>query len=253
VDCGFGVTRVLALGNEDLDVEQVQTWEIGYTGIIRDQFFVTVDYYNSVSDNFITDLLPQLGTPLGRINPNFGPWEGPAGLPDAIEAAIRAAVPLLSNNFDGTNILAAASYTNFGKVDTQGIDIGLNYYFGDGWNANFSYSWFDFEIRDSAPGLDRILLPNSPENKVAFGLGYRNDRWDAGFTFRWVDDFRWGVGPFQGDVESYGTVDLSGNFLLQEHWKVGVNAANLLDNEHWEAFGGDIIGRRVLIHLTTIW
>ncbi|HSE40624.1 MAG TPA: TonB-dependent receptor, partial [Acidobacteriota bacterium] len=253
VDCGFGITRVLALGNVDLELEKIKTWEIGYSGIIQNKLFVTLDYYNGVADNFITDLLPQLGTPLGRINPNFGPWEGPAGLPDAVEAAIRARVPLLSNNLDGTNILAGASYTNFGKVDTQGIDVGFNYYFQGNWTASFSYSWFDFEIRDSAPGLDRILLPNSPENKFAAGLGYHQARWDASFSVRWVDDFRWGVGPFQGDVESYTTVDLVANYLFAEHWKVGLNVANLFDNEHWEAFGGDLLSRRAIGSITYGW
>ena len=198
VDCGFGITRALALGNVDLEVEKIKSWEIGYSGILKNKVFLTVDYYNAVSDNFITDLLPQLGTALGRINPNFGPWQGPAGLPDAVEAAIRARVPLLSNNLDGSNILAAASYTNFGKVDTQGIDIAVNYYFQDDWTASFSYSWFDFEIRDSQPGLDRILLPNSPENKFAVGLGYRQPRWDAGFTLRWVDEFPLGSWAVSG-------------------------------------------------------
>lgn len=253
VDCGFGITRVLALGNEDLVVETIKNWEIGYSGVLANKVFLTVDYYNGESDNFITDLLPQLGTPLGRINPNFGPWQGPAGLPDPIEAAIRAAVPLLSNNLDGSNIIAAASYTNFGKVDTQGIDIGFNYFFHDDWTASFTYSWFDFKIRDSVPGLDRILLPNSPENKFSFGLSYNQDRWDAALTFRWVDDFRWGVGPFQGDVESYSVVDLVGNYLITENWKVGVNVSNLFDNEHWEAFGGDLLGRRALVSVSFLW
>ena len=133
VDCGFGPTRVLGLGNAALDVEKIRAFEVGYTGIFGGRAFVTLDYYNSNSDKFITDLLPNIGTPLGRINSDFGPWEGPEGLPAPVEAAIRQAVPLLSNNFDGSNILAAVSYTNFGEVDTQGIDFGLNYYFIDDW------------------------------------------------------------------------------------------------------------------------
>jgi len=253
VNCGFGVTRVLALGNADLELEKIRTWELGYSGVILNKAFVTLDYYNSVSENFITDLLPQLSTPLGRVNPNFGPWQPPAGLPAPIVAAIRAQVPLLSNNFDGSNILAAASYTNFGAVDTQGIDFGLNYYFIDDWTFSFSYSWFDFEIQDQLPGFASLLLPNSPENKFSLGLGYRRDRFDAAFSLRWVDDFRWGVGPFQGDVESYTTVDLVANYLLTKNWKVGVNVANLLDDDHWESFGGDLLSRRALVSLTFQW
>ena len=253
VNCGFGVTRVMALGNEDLELEEIKTWEVGYKGVIGGRAFVTLDYYNSEASNFVTDLLPQLGTALGRVNPTFGAWEAPAGLPPPVVGLIRATVPLLSNNFDGSNILAGASYTNFGQVDTQGIDFGLNYYLPEGWTASFAYSWFDFEIQDALPGFDTLLLPNSPEHAFSFGIGYARDRIDAGFDLRWVDDFRWGVGPFQGDVESYATVDLNANYALTDTVKIGVNVANLLDNEHWESFGGDLLGRRALVSLQYGW
>jgi iron complex outermembrane receptor protein len=253
VDCGFGPTRVLALGNADLDVEKIRTFEVGYSGILGGRAFITFDYYNSGADQFITDLLPQLGTPLGRINPNFGPWESPEGLPAPVEAAIRAAVPALSNNFDGSNIIAAVSYTNFGEVDTQGIDFGLNYYFVDDWTFSFAYSWFDFEIIDAPPGFAFLLVPNTPEHKFSTGLSYAHGPFDAGFSLRWVDDFRWGVGPFQGDVLSYTTVDLVANYAINERWTVGANISNLLNNEHWQAFGGDILGRRALVHVLLTW
>jgi outer membrane receptor protein involved in Fe transport len=61
------------------------------------------------------------------------------------------------------------------------------------------------------------------------------------------------VGPFQGDVESYTTVDLNANYRFTDHWKVGVNVANLLDDEHWESFGGDLLGRRALGHVEFSW
>ena len=105
-------------------------------GILGARRFVTLDYYNGVAENFITDLLPQLGTPLGRINPNFGPWQPPPGLPPLIATIIRTQVPPLSNNFDGSNVLVAASFTNFGGVDTQGIDTALNYYVTDAWTLS---------------------------------------------------------------------------------------------------------------------
>ncbi|MEZ5330737.1 MAG: TonB-dependent receptor [Thermoanaerobaculia bacterium] len=257
VDCGLGVTPVLAVGNEDLELEQVKTIEIGYSGIIRDKAFLTLDYYNSKNENFITDLLPQLGTPLGRINPSYGPWQAPASIPEplasAIEAAILSQVPLLSNNLDGRPIIVGASYTNFGQVDTQGIDFGLNYYTDNGFEASFSYSWFDFDIKESAPGLEDLLLPNSPENKVAFGLVYTAPRWSLGANARWVDDFLWYVGPFQGTVESYTTVDVTGSYEINDSWDVSLNVANAFDDAHWESFGGDLLGRRALASVSFGW
>lgn len=263
VSCGFapGPTRVLALGNESLEVEEVKVWEIGYSGILDRKAFVTVDYYNGDNRRFITDLLPQLGTSLGRINPSFGPYTPPPDLPapaaQALLATLQSALGpsffILSNNLDGTPILAAASYTNFGEVDTQGVDVGLNYYLDDRWTLAFSYSWFDYEIQGDESGLENILLPNTPENKVSAGVGYSRPRWDVNLSGRWVDEFRWSVGPFQGDVKSYTTVDLTGNFRVTDRISLGLNAANLFDDEHWEAFGGDLLGRRALASVTFSW
>ncbi len=255
VDCGFtNPTRVLALGNESLEVEEIQTFEVGYAGIIEQKAFFTFDYYNSRANDFITDLLPQLGSFPGRpTNPNFGPWEPPQPLPPPVVNAIRGlAPPILSNNLDGSNILAAVSYTNFGDVDTQGIEIGLNYYFVDPWRFTFTYSWFDFESKEN-PAFDRLLSPNSPEHTFRTGLGYITDRWDADFGVRWVDDFFWAVGIFQGPVESYTTVDVNANFRIVDHWKVGTNISNIFDSDHWEAFGGDLLARRALVYVAFDW
>jgi len=258
VSCGFGApVRVLAVGNDDLDVEEVKAFEVGYSGILGGKAFLTVDYYNSDNKNFITDLIPQLGTALGRVNPDFGPYAAPAGLPAPIAAALVGTLQgalgpsfaLLSNNFDGSPALVARSYANFGEVDTQGVDIGLNYYFNSEWSLNLAYSWFDFDIKNYTPGFNDILVPNSPENKYSIGVAYAGKKWNGDVGLRSVDTFRWNVGPFQGDVESYTTVDINGNYVINDHFQIGATIANAFDDEHYEAFGGDLLGRRALANL----
>jgi len=254
LDCGLGVTPVLALGNANLDIEEVQSFEIGYSGILGTDTLLTLDYWNATADKFITDLIPQLGTSLGRVNPDFGPWEAPAGIPDAIEAAVRAfAPPILSNNPDGSNILAAVSYTNFGEVDTQGVDLGVTTQFAHGWSVDFTYSWFDFDIKEELPGFENLLVPNTPENKFAAGLSHVGEQWSGSVSGRWVDDFDWAVGPFVGVVMSYTTVDLSGEYYVNDMWRIGLNVSNLFDDSHYQAFGGDLLGRRALGHVTFTW
>jgi iron complex outermembrane receptor protein len=254
LDCGLGITPILALGNQSLEVEDVTSVEIGYSGILGADTLFTLDYWIAESNNFITDLIPQLGTTLGRVNPDFGPWQAPPGIPAPIEAAVRAnAPPILSNNFDGSNILAAVSYTNFGEVDTQGVDLGIVSQFGHGWSVDFTYSWFDFEVKEDLPGFENLLVPNSPENKMAAGVSHIADRWGFNISGRWVDDFDWAVGPFVGVVESYTTVDLSGEFWINEQWRLGLNVTNLFDDEHYQSFGGDLLGRRALGNVTFRW
>jgi outer membrane receptor protein involved in Fe transport len=263
IDCGIAdaFIPILAVGNDDLQVEKTKVWEVGYSGLVGSKVFVTVDYYNGDNENFITDLVPQIDPITGApTNATFGLW---VGSPEAemtvifgsltVADAFRSAVaqvlsPLgmqLSNNPDGAAVVVAQTYTNFGDVDTQGVDVGLRYYFSDDWGLLFGYSWFDFE-----PGQ---LLPNSPENKFQLGLTYSGSRLDATLRGRWVDEFRWEDGLFKGNVMAYTTVDVNANYRFGKAWKAGVTVANLLDDSHYESFGGDLLGRRALGHLTFSW
>lgn len=256
IDCGFGSpVRVRALGNTALDLEEIQGFEIGYSGILGGKAYLTIDYYNNQLENFITDLSANA---FGSINPAFGPYQPPAGHPLAsvlqqtLAANLGPLIAFLSRNVDGTPIFALASYTNAGAVDTQGIDIGLNVYFSPKWIFDFTYSWFDFDIQEAGVSASD-LLPNAPENKFSFGLGYRGEKFGGSLKFRWVDDFLWAAGAFQGPIDSYEVVNLDGYYVINDRVEIGLNVSNLLDNEHYESFGGDILERRALVNVAFRW
>jgi outer membrane receptor protein involved in Fe transport len=253
VNCRFGSTAVIAVGNEDLAVERVRTWEVGYKGVIQRRALLAVDYYKSQSSNLTTSLLPQLGTPLGRLNPNYGPWQGPAGLPDAVADVIRGLVPILSNRADGSNVLVAASYTNFDTVNIQGVDVALNYSLPAGWRIASSYSWFDFNVQDQPTGTEDLLLPNAPDHAFSAGLAYERGRIGASVDVRWVGDFRWADGFFLGDVKSYAVVEAAAIYPLTASVSVTANVSNLFNDQHWESFGGALLKRRALVGLQYNW
>ena len=48
-------------------------------------------------------------------------------------------------------------------------------------------------------------------------------------------------------------MDLGLLFDLTPSWKLGVDVSNLLDKEHWESFGGDLLSRRALAHVSYTW
>ncbi|MEM1181208.1 MAG: TonB-dependent receptor [Acidobacteriota bacterium] len=258
VSCGFtSPTRVRALGNADLELEEVEAFEIGYSGIFGSKAFLTVDYYNNDLTNFITDLSLN---PFGSVNPNFGSYTLPNGqaAPDLVLQTLMGALgpslfPFLSNDVDGTPIFALVSYTNAGEVETQGIDLGLNYYVTPEWLLDFSYSWFDFDITDFGGADPSNLVPNAPEHKFSIGLTYTGSNWGLSVKYRWTDEFDWAVGPFQGPVEQYELVDISGNYQVNDRISLGLNISNALDEEHYQSFGGDILGRRALGSVTFEW
>jgi iron complex outermembrane receptor protein len=248
---GFSRVPVLAFGNGNLEVEKIQSYEAGYSGIFGQQLFLTVDYYKSRIENFVTDLLP-------GVNPDFGAYAPPAGVPAPVAAQLLATLRgALGSRFVGFTNLANGqpalvfSYANAGLVDTQGIDVAANYYFNPRWLVDASYSWFDFTVREQAIGDQ--LLPNAPKGKWNAGLTYNGDRWNGSLKYRAVEGFRWAAGVFVGNVPAYSVVDLGASFKVTDRVALGLDVSNLFDKKHYQTFGGDLLARRALAHVTVGW
>jgi iron complex outermembrane receptor protein len=143
------------------------------------------------------------------------------------------------------------SYANAGAVDTQGVDVGLNYYVTGSWIVDFSYSWFDFKVKEKQLGDQ--LLPNGPENKLSAGLTYHGERFGASAKYRWVDGFPWAAGVFVGNVPSYDLVDLGASYRITDNIELGLDVSNALDSKDFQSFGGDIVRRRTLGHIGFRW
>lgn len=303
VDCGIDdqLIPILAVGNDDLELEETEAWEIGYSGLLWSKVFVTVDYYNSDNKNFITDLVPQVGTILGNtegcvdsafnpvddprecpINNDYKPWVsteeaettilvGNITVAQALRNAVDNSVGgntlgfKLAQDLDGETVVVGRTYTNVGRVDTQGVDFGLQYFITPSMNVQVNYSWFDFKIVSAGPGLEGlidtgdlqeiqdILLPNTPAHKASVAYAWNNKRWNFGVAGRWVKGFRWSAGVFQGDVPDYWTSDVWGAYRFNHLLELGVNVANVTDNEHRQTFGGDLLTRRALLYVNFRW
>ncbi len=251
VDCQLSAIPVKALGNPETEVEEVETLEIGYSGILGKKTFVTLDYYRSTLTNFISDLLPAFDPAIGFLNPSFGRYQAPAGLPDGVAASLEATllgfVPTLTNDpITGAPLINGVTYTNFGEVDTQGIELGINSNLSDHWLLNVTFNWFDFDTKDDVD-------PNAPETQFGVALTYLADKFDIAVKARHVDGFFWQAGVFAGPIPSYDLVDLQGTYHFNDRVELGVNISNVFDEKHYQIFGGDIIERRALAHLGFSW
>jgi len=240
----FGVTPVLALGNEDLEVEKVTGFEFGYKGIISNKMFITADFYFNQLDNFVTDLLP-------GVNPTYPTYEVPAGIPAPLVPIIEGAIAdalgpnaaLFSTLPDGSQALVV-SYANEGEVEEQGVEVGINFYATDRLLLSGNMTYFDFSVISQAAGDQ--LLPNTPETKFNVGASYTGNGWDASVRAKYVSEFDWAAGVFQGTIPSYATVNVTGGYDLTDNVRLGLVVTNLLNNEHIQLFGGSVIGRRAL-------
>ncbi|HEX6202706.1 MAG TPA: TonB-dependent receptor [Thermoanaerobaculia bacterium] len=259
VPLGFGSIPIIAAGNPTLEPEEITSYEVGYSGIFNRRAYFTADYYFNDIENFVTDLIGRVQPGIGNINPIFGPYAPPSVLPAQVQAIILNQLRnllgptffVMSNAPDGSPIIVPVSYVNFGEVESEGVELGLNYYVTDKWVVDATYSWLDFEVKQEL--AQDPVVPNAPESKFALGLSYLAARFDVSVKYRWVDDFAWAAGVFRGPVPSYDVVNLAANYHVTDNFTVGVDVSNLLDDEHWEAFGGDILERRALGHVSFRW
>jgi len=248
---------ILALGNERLQVEEIETTEIGYKGIVGDRLYLTVDYYQSTLTNFVSDLLP-------GINPEIPPYQFPDGIPGAVEDVLLALMqqsfgPLvngLSFNRDADLVplgvplghpILTISYTNAGEVDMDGVEFSFNYYLSDRWVLEGNYSWFDFEVID--PGVENDIVPNAPENKWNLGLAYNGEKFSTGVRFKYTEEFPWATGIYAGVVPQYELVNLMADYRISDVVRATINVSNALDEEHFETYGGSVNGRRANLAL----
>lgn len=247
---GFAAMPILALGNNDLEVEKVRSHEVGYSGIWNGKVFVTVDVYQSHLSNFVTDLLP-------GVNPAFAQYQVPGSVPAPFVAPLTGFLQAaLQSRYVGLTTInggpaLVVSYANAGKVDTRGAEFAVNYYVTNNWLFDFNYAWFDFDVKEKLTA-DK-LEPNAPEHKFNLGLGYRGSRFDARVGYRWVDEFKWAAGLFVGEVKKYYVINAGANFHVNDMIGVGVDLSNANNHEHYEAFGGDLLGRRALGFVSVNW
>ena len=256
VSLGLDHVPVLAVGNADLEAEEISTWELGYTGALGRYTFLSASAYRSELSNFTTNLTPVLGTSLGQLL--FPPlWQPPAALSPpaaaAVRAALAAALPptfLLAANADGSPYIPLLSFGSFGRVDTEGLEVSLSSAVRS-LRLEAGVSWFDYDVARQA--AENPLAPNRPEWQTSVSAGWVADRFDATVDWRWSDGFDYRSGIFVGPVPAYSVVDLAANYRIDTRWSVGLTVANALDDEHYEAFGGDLLGRRALVHATFGW
>jgi outer membrane receptor protein involved in Fe transport len=256
---GLGNIPILAVGNDHLRVEQIDSVEIGYQGVIGGRLLVNVSVYRNHLKDFITFLLPQVGTSLGRLNSSFGPYTPPSSLSPAAAAIVTTTLETvlppdlfaaLSNDATGRAVIPLLSFGNFGSATTAGLELGATCLMPAGWRIEGSYTAFHSNVSDIP---ENPLLPNTPVHQFSAGAAYARGRTSGAWRYRWVDSFPWRAGIYVGQVPSYGVFDLNGSYTFTEHVTGGVDVANLLDNVHYEAFGGDLLRRRALVHATYSW
>lgn len=209
--------------------EKVQSVEIGYRGTLFDRLWVDAGYYFSWYRDFI-------GYKIG----------------------IDALIDPLFNLVRHTRILRISTNAE-SRVTTQGFAVGFNYYLGNHYNVSGNYSWNMLNKK----GADDPIIPafNTPENKFNIGISGRglpvrignHTSRNLGFNvnYKWIEGFLFEGSPqFTGLIPTYDLLDAQVNWRFDKlNTTLKIGATNLLNNKHFQTYGGPRVGRLAYISI----
>ena len=217
--------------------EKAKSAEIGYRTTLIDKIYVDMNYYYSYYEDFIGYKVGAKFNTTDNTNDSTGAYE--------------IAIPSIQA------YRMAANAEN--AVTSQGASIGINYYFLPSYSLNGNYSWNKLNLK----GTDDPIIPayNTPEHKFNLSISARDlhfsdtrkilRNFSFNVNYKWVDEFIFEGSPqFTGTVPSYDIVDLQiSKKITKFNATLKFGATNLLDNNHFEVYGGPYIGRMIYTSL----
>ena len=144
-------------------------------------------------------------------------------------------------------------------VTTQGASIGMNYYINSNFTLNGNYSWNKLNEK----GTEDPIIPayNTPEHKYNLGFAGRDLHFSSEYmifrnfafniNYKWVEGFKYEGSPqFTGEVPTYDLVDMQISKKIPKYSAtLKLGSSNLLNNQHFEVYGGPYIGRMTYMSL----
>jgi outer membrane cobalamin receptor len=222
-----GKNRLSYFNIAPIKPERVKTIEFGYRGNLGEKFFVDMSYYFSWYNDFI-------GYKIGA----DVEW------PDLYPSSVKV-YRVSANAID--------------QVTTQGLTVGLNYFYQKYLGFAANYSWNQLDRHGSADPL--IPAFNTPEHKYNLGINGRDidsrigriyiRNWGYGINWKWQKGFVFEGSPqFTGEVPAYGMLDFQANkYFPEEKMTLKFGASNVLNNEVIQVYGGPRVGRMAYVSI----
>lgn len=247
---------------ESQSVEKIRTIEAGYKGQAGSKLYIDANAYYNMSEDFLSPvttigITTQRGDqPIENVQSGYGIYGG-----------------------------IVATYVNFGKVNTYGFDLALNYKFTNNFDVDLNYSYFDYSVDEddleendfNGDGVVNKLdvLVNAPNHKAGLGLNYSGDKFFGTIFTRWVQEYdyfssfqiaaetqdlvyrgtpvvedarstdAWNYGPLGGFVN----VDVGIGYHFNDMFTLSGQVTNVFDAEVREFTASPFIGRLYSLEL----
>ncbi len=227
---------VSATGNESLTEESTESFEVGYTGIIKNRATVSASVYFTQNKDEI------FFTQVARYRASAPPpgWPLPAVVLEVLPPACATAV------CTSGGLPSEFSYRNLGSVKNKGFELGIDGAVNQALNLFANYSYQAKPDPDFA--LSEVNLP--PQNRFNAGLSFSEGRFLGNLSVSYVDDALWQDvldSRFTGPTEAY--TQINGAFgvkFAQDKITATIKGINLTNQDIQSHVFGDILKRQVM-------
>ncbi len=221
---------------EEFDTEKVNTYEIGYKGLINNKLLIDAYYYYSSYRDFIAEVdFTQTVTSNG-----LPPYEGPGNPEGIVQQTVATQRFGFDINTDGT-------------VDAHGFAVGLDYSLDKGYTLGGNVAFNQLLDQDDLIEQGFQAQYNTPEWRYNIRFANRKLTDNLGFNlvWRWQDAFLWESSFGQGIIPAFQTLDAQVSYKLPSLKSIiKLGGSNVLNERYTTSFGNPRMGAIYYVSIT---
>ncbi|WKN44503.1 TonB-dependent receptor [Tunicatimonas pelagia] len=221
---------------EEFDTEKVNTYEVGYKGLINNRLLIDAYYYYSSYRDFIAEVdFTQTVTSDG-----LPPYEGPANPEGIVQQTVATQRFGFDINTDGT-------------VDAHGFAVGLDYSLDKGYTLGGNVAFNQLLDQDDLIRQGFQAQYNTPEWRYNIRFANRKVTDNIGFNlvWRWQDAFLWESSFGQGIIPAFQTLDAQVSYKLPSLKSIlKIGGSNVLNERYTTSFGNPRMGAIYYVSIT---
>lgn len=159
--------------------------------------------------------------------------------------------PIIAPGFAYTPLHSVLAPMNYGEIWMQGFDVGLTYLIPEykvALDANFSF----YNVTEYYNILTKKNDPiNAPKFKMNASASWEAPIGNIAVKYRHVDKFDWKDGIWSGIIGPYDLIDIHYNYQINKHLEFNITGLNVFDDRHKEMIGGAVLGRQIILRMST--
>jgi outer membrane receptor protein involved in Fe transport len=252
--------QVHGFGNPNLKEENIDAFEVAYTGTIQGRTTVGVALYQNTQDDNINFVDLRVLSAAAAVANGFSfysttnPAKGVTVAnphPIVLSPFIMGALAQVPAQFGGPIRLPADvfTYLNLGPIRNKGVELSIEHTFNRTWSGFANYSYQDTpKTLDAAAG--QIPYPTAEvgvpaKSRLNLGLSWNTKRFVGSTTLNYSDKAFWNDvldAPYNGTTDSYAM--LNANFGVKwgdGRYQASIKGTNLTNEKIQQHIFGDII------------